>query len=243
MRVRILTYNVHQCVGSDRHRRVERVAEVIRHHEPDVVCLQEVLWHEADRTTTAQPRRLADLVSLPHGAVGLYRNLKGGAWGNVTLSRFPLHEPETIDLSLRIRLRRTRGALYSRVRLHGRDLHLFNVHLGLAGFERTDQIDRVIARADELAPDGAPAVVVGDTNDWRNRLVRGALARSGFLSPMCDVKNAGPATYPSREPVAALDKLFHRGRIRALRANASRLALAREASDHLPVLVELELTP
>lgn len=200
------------------------------------------MWHEHDRLDHTQPRRLADLLGLPHGAVGLYRNLSGGAWGNVTLSRFPIADSETLDLSLRVRFRRTRGSLYTHLHVHHRTVHLFNVHFGLAAFERKAQVARLLDRVDEVAPHGAPVVVVGDTNDWRNRLVRGELAKSGFRGGTCDDRHPGPATFPSREPVAALDKLYVRGHVRALRHAASRLALATQASDHLPVLVELELT-
>lgn len=242
MRFRVLTYNVHQCIGTDRHRDIHRVVEVIRHHAPDVVCLQEVVRRDHDRPEHAQPQHFADLLGMPHSAVGLYRKLKDGAWGNVTLSRYPLHAPALLDLSLRVRLRRTRGALYTEVHVHGRRVHLFNLHFGLAGFERSDQMKRLLARADEVAPHGAPVVLVGDTNDWRNRLVRGRAAAAGFTSATCHPKHAGPATFPSTEPVAALDKLFLRGHVRAVRATVSRLALAKLASDHLPVLVELELT-
>lgn len=240
MKFRLLSYNVHQCVGTDGHRNVERVAEVIRHHAPDIVCLQEVVWHERDEH--AQPQRLAELLGMPHGAVGLYRNLKGGAWGNVTLSRFPIEESETLDLSLLVRGKRTRGTLYTHLHVERRTLHLFNLHFGLAGFERSAQIARVLDRADEIAPHGAPVVLVGDTNDWRNKLCCGELSKAGFTSATCDAKNAGPATFPSKRPVAALDKLFLRGHVRAQRHFVSRLADATLASDHLPVLIEMELT-
>ena len=242
MKIRLLSYNIHQCVGTDNHRSAERVAEVIRHHRPDIVCLQEVVWREHDRTEHAQPRHLMNLVGMPYGAVGLYRNLADGAWGNVTLSRFPVEESETLDLSLRVRLRRTRGALYTKLHVQRRTLHLFNVHLGLVGFERSEQAGLLVERADEIASHGAPVVLAGDMNDWRNRLVRGRLADHGFASATCDAGNPGPATVPSRDPVAALDKIFHRGHVRVVRHTASRLALATLASDHLPVLVELELT-
>ena len=39
---RLLTYNVHRCVGVDRKLDVNRIADVIAEHEPDVVCLQEL---------------------------------------------------------------------------------------------------------------------------------------------------------------------------------------------------------
>ena len=39
---RILTYNVHRCVGVDGRLSPERVAEVIAAADPDIVALQEV---------------------------------------------------------------------------------------------------------------------------------------------------------------------------------------------------------
>ena len=39
---RLLTYNVHRCVGTDRRLDVDRIVAVIGEHEPDIVCLQEL---------------------------------------------------------------------------------------------------------------------------------------------------------------------------------------------------------
>ncbi|MBD3838359.1 endonuclease/exonuclease/phosphatase family protein, partial [Brevundimonas sp.] len=39
---RLLTYNVHRCVGTDKRLDVDRIVAVIGQHEPDVVCLQEL---------------------------------------------------------------------------------------------------------------------------------------------------------------------------------------------------------
>ena len=44
---RIMTYNVHRCVGVDRKLDVDRVAAVIAEYEPDVVALQELDVHRA----------------------------------------------------------------------------------------------------------------------------------------------------------------------------------------------------
>jgi endonuclease/exonuclease/phosphatase family metal-dependent hydrolase len=39
---RILTYNVHGCIGTDRRLDVGRIVEVIAAFEPDIVALQEL---------------------------------------------------------------------------------------------------------------------------------------------------------------------------------------------------------
>jgi endonuclease/exonuclease/phosphatase family metal-dependent hydrolase len=43
MKLTILSWNIHKGIGGiDRRYRLERVIEVIRHHDPDVALLQEV---------------------------------------------------------------------------------------------------------------------------------------------------------------------------------------------------------
>ena len=42
MKLRLMTYNVHRCVGVDRDLNVERVAAVIADARPDIVALQEL---------------------------------------------------------------------------------------------------------------------------------------------------------------------------------------------------------
>src|SRR5689334_7943311 len=39
---RIMTYNVHRCVGVDRRLDLDRIVGLIAEFEPDVVCLQEL---------------------------------------------------------------------------------------------------------------------------------------------------------------------------------------------------------
>ena len=41
--VRVATYNIHRCRGMDRRTMPQRIAEVIRAMEADVVALQEVI--------------------------------------------------------------------------------------------------------------------------------------------------------------------------------------------------------
>ena len=57
--VRLLTYNVHRCVGSDGKLDVARVAEVIAAHAPDIVALQEVDVGRARTGGVDQAERLA----------------------------------------------------------------------------------------------------------------------------------------------------------------------------------------
>lgn len=240
MKLRIVTYNVHRCVGSDGVEDAARVARVAAHHRPDVVCVQEVVVAARDDDAKEQPAILAEELGLRHGVVGLNCKRRRGTYGNMTLSRFPVEEHENLDLTVAFSI--PRGGLYTRIRLsNGRPLHVVNVHFGLGGYERPSQFDRVVGRLAEVVRSGEAAVVLGDVNDWRNTIVRGPMRRSDLRCATGDVRDPGPPTFPSRAPLGALDKVFVNGAVRVVGTHVSRLALARVASDHLPVIADIEV--
>jgi endonuclease/exonuclease/phosphatase family metal-dependent hydrolase len=240
VRLRILTYNVHKCVGTDRALSVDRIAEVVRHYDPDVVCLQEVLWSPDRNGHKAQTQLLAEALGMRNGAIGLNCRRRAGVYGNATYSRWPLGDSENIDLTLRFK--KARAALYTRVHLRDARVHVFNVHLGLARFERMRQMQDLVTETAGMTAAGEPVVILGDTNDWQNRLCTGALAVAGFQCATGSPDHPGHATFPSWYPMGALDKVFCRS-MKVVRAYPSRLALARVASDHLPVIADLDLPP
>lgn len=241
MKLRLVTYNVHKGVGTDGRLALDRIADVVRHYDPHLVCLQEVIWSDEEEVSGAQPRALADAIGLPHRIIALNCRRPHGVYGNMTLSKFPLEEHENLDVT--VPFKRSRAVLYTRLRLPRAPLHLFNAHLGLAGWERLWQMHELVADAPRLVPDGEAIVFAGDMNDWRHRLYPGVLAKAGFRCAVGDADDPGHATYPSWYPLGALDKVFVRGGVRASRARPSRLALARVASDHLPLIADLEVEP
>lgn len=241
MKVRLVSYNVHKGVGTDRHLRLDRIAEVVRHYDPHVVCLQEVIWAPVADGHRTQPQALADSIGLPHAVIALNCHRKLGTYGNMTLSKFPIEEHENLDLT--VSFKKARAALYTRIRLPHAPLHLFNAHLGLAGYERIRQMKDLVADTPRVAPPAEAVVYAGDMNDWRHKLYPSVLEGCGFRCAVGDADDPGHATYPSWYPIGALDKVFVRGAVRSVRAHPSRLALARVASDHLPVIAEIEVDP
>ncbi len=241
MKLRLVTYNIHKGVGADRRLRLDRIASIVRHYDPQIVCLQEVTWAPAARGRRTQPQALAAAIGLPHAVVAINCRRMRCVYGNMTLSKFPIETHENLDLT--VPFKKARGALYTLVRLPHAPLHVFNAHLGLAGFERRMQMRELVADAPRLAPAREALVCVGDMNDWRHRLFAEVLDPAGFRCAAGDADDPGHATFPSKLPVVALDKVFVRGAVKAARATPSRLALARVASDHLPLVVELEVDP
>ena len=79
---RLLTYNVHRCVGTDRRLDVDRIVAVIGEHEPDIVCLQELDVGRARTGLVDQARTIADKLAMTsrfHPAMRVEAELYGDA--------------------------------------------------------------------------------------------------------------------------------------------------------------------
>jgi endonuclease/exonuclease/phosphatase family metal-dependent hydrolase len=115
---------------------------------------------------------------------------------------------------------------------------LFNVHLGLAGFERTIQLRRLLA-SDALQHTRPPTgvIVAGDYNDVWGTLGRRLLEPAGFKAACFRRK-----TFPAVLPIRSLDRVYYRGALEVRHSFASHTAVARQASDHLPLVVDFLLS-
>ena len=108
----------------------------------------------------------------------------------------------------------------------------FVVFLALAAY--ANSVGNGFAYDDDGIITQNPVVVGGDFNDVWGSLGEKLLGPAGFL-------RAGGLihTYPAFLPVRPLDGLWVRGDIQPERCFRSRLELAREASDHLPLVADL----
>ncbi len=247
--MRLVSWNIHGAVGGDGVRDLRRVAEVLQGLRADVAALQEV----GDPQNRAAAR-LATLAGHPPDAgddaaelarllgftVAFGPNLvvAGRPYGNAVLSRFPIARAQNYDLS--VRGREPRGCLRADLDLpDGGSLHLFNLHLGLSGGERQKQASQLLS-ADLLRDTAltAPLVVCGDFNVW----LPGAVPRLLRRHLQDAAHQAGP-TWPSALPFLRLDRAYVDQGVRVLATGVCRDALARRASDHLPLWLELVPAP
>ncbi len=95
--LRIMTYNVHHCEGTDGKLDVERIAKVITDQQCDLVALQELDRHTARSESMDQIAQLAKLTGLT-GCFGKAIDFGGGEYGVGVLSRLPIIERRTIKL-------------------------------------------------------------------------------------------------------------------------------------------------
>jgi endonuclease/exonuclease/phosphatase family metal-dependent hydrolase len=236
--MRLLSYNIHKGIGGrDRRYRLDRIIQVIQAEDPDFICLQEVDRHLARSRHDDQPRKLSDALQ---ATAHLYQSnvkLKNGGYGNLVLSRWPFRGFQQI--SLRRKRRKPRGAQMAIVETPEGPIHLVNWHLGLAERERHWQVRHLLDHTLFRESAHLPTVIAGDFNDWLNTLARGPFASHGF------VQVTAPRTrfrsFPAYWPVVSLDKTFVRGPFEIRHARIVHTRLAREASDHLPLVVDFHL--
>jgi endonuclease/exonuclease/phosphatase family metal-dependent hydrolase len=238
--IRVLTYNIHKGIGGlDRSYAPDRIVEVIEHYQPDIAFLQEVDDNVPRSRSDRQVDLLAENLGYPHSVFQRNVRLKQGHYGNAILSRFPLHKQHDFDLT--IPLKKARRALITRTQIpiegHERSLVLCNTHLGLAGFERTLQINKLLGsdHITHLRHD-TPVIIGGDFNDVWGSHGRKLMFPAGF---QCGVKNT--KTFPAYMPLRSLDAIYYRGDLELQDSFPGRTALARQASDHLPVVADFEI--
>ncbi len=238
MKLRVVTWNIHKCIGGlDRRYDLARTVATLSHYAPDVALLQEVDAGARRSNGDQQVELIADALELPHRA--WYPNVDvrgGGNYGNAILSRFPLDEVRNIDLTVAAKKRRSVLHAIARVHHDGHDrtLHLYNMHLGLAQYERRIQLATFLdSHPFQGLHHDTPVIVGGDLNDvWGN--LGALLTPAGFRGAA-----HRPRTFPAWGPLRALDSLYVRGTMRLLDLTRGETALAKRASDHRPLIADL----
>lgn len=232
--VRVVTYNIHTCVGVDRRYDPSRISTVLREIDADIACLQEV---DACRLSERQADQWAYL-----GAATGCRVITGtgvrqpcGRFSNAILTRFPVLAARLIDLT--VAGYEPRAAIDADVLIGERVLRVITTHFGLHAGERRQQANRLMAALGEPVPtnrrEAHSVLLMGDLNEWRGR--RGAIrSLDRRLGP-----SAAARTFPSWMPVLSLDRIYADGSAVLRDVDVYRSPLARLASDHLPLVGRL----
>lgn len=241
--IRILTYNVHRCLGTDRRLDVGRVADVIAAQTPDIVALQELDVGRARTGGVDQAHEIARRLSMTfrfHPAV----KVEEAFYGDAILTALPERLIKAGPLPGDPRLPRLepRGALWVAVAIGDIELQVLNTHLGLVPREQRLQAE-ALAGPDWLGGPyrREPFVLVGDLNTGPSSPAHRALCEA-----MTDARAAvgaarETATFPSALPLLRIDHVLVSRGVGVKSVRAPRDARTRRASDHLPLVVDIEL--
>lgn len=242
MNLRVMTYNIHSCVGIDGKVRPERIARVINYFNPDIVAVQEVDCHRSRSGGHDQAQVIADHLNMSHVFEAMFEEEKE-RYGIAIFSKYPLTVVKAGYLTQSTRGREARGAIWAMVDIDGSGkVHFINTHFGLGRAERRMQVEELLSDAWLGAiPSSEPIVLCGDFNsgpksDIFNRLQRRLVdAQQEFLG------SKPQATFSSINPFLRIDHVFVSGNFMVKSIEVPRTTTTRIASDHLPVCVELSI--
>ena len=227
--LRIASYNIRKCLGTDRRRSPERTLRVINQTAAEIVVLQ-----EADRRLGPRQAALPREV-ISHGSdyspLPLARNPVSLGWhGNAILVRpwIDLEDLHHLDLPSF----EPRGAVAADLKRDGQRLRVVGVHLGLRGADRARQLTAIshwLAAQPRL-----PTLILGDFNEWS------PTAPFASLRPDFHVLAPGPS-YHARLRLAPLDRIAHCTQWDVAHTGLVDHGEALRASDHLPIWGEFRL--
>jgi endonuclease/exonuclease/phosphatase family metal-dependent hydrolase len=234
---KILTYNVHRCVGNDRRLDVGRVADVIAAYEPDIVALQELDVGRRRTGGVDQAYAIAEQLDMAC-------RVEEEQYGDAILTALPerlVKAGPLPGLDRRVPLE-PRGALWAAITVEGREVQVMATHLGLVPREQQRQA-AALAGPDWLGhPERrGPTILLGDFNATGASVVYRTLTR-----PLTDARRRAPrraptTTFPAQLPLLRLDHIFVSDEIAVRTIEAPYTPATRLASDHLPLVMEFGL--
>jgi endonuclease/exonuclease/phosphatase family metal-dependent hydrolase len=241
--IRVMTYNVHSCIGVDGKLSPERIARVIASVNPDVVALQELDAGRARSAGEDQAERIADYLKMKYHFYS-HINIEEEQYGDAILTHLPMRiiKTEPLPGHLLGYTLEPRGALWVAVDLHGLEVNVVNTHLGLTSRERMAQVE-VLLGDGWLGRLNAeqPVILCGDFNCGPSSKAYRMLC-SRFLDVQTELKEHRPAgTFFSRMPIFRIDHVFIQPGIRVTGISVPCSELAQVASDHLPLVAELTI--
>lgn len=216
--LRICTYNIHKGFSQfNRRMMIHELRDRLRNLHADIVFLQEVQGlhlghaHRHPAWPAAPQHEFLAQEVWPAAAYGGNAVYDHGHHGNAILSRFAILTSENQDVSDH-RFER-RGLLHCQIAIPGlpKPVHCVCVHLGLTSGGRRRQMEALAERMEALAPDGAPMLIAGDFNDWRNHADEILVPRLGLKEVFSHGRGQPARSYPSSLPILRLDRIYVRG--------------------------------
>lgn len=166
--IRVVSYNIHKGRSLSGRDSLSDLRLGLHGLRPDLMFLQEVQGrNEKHSALHMQHESLAAALHMDC-AYGCNAIRSQTDHGNALLSKHTILSFENQDIS--DHKLEQRGLLHGVIDVGGREVHCFVVHLGLFASSRIRQIEVMTDRISRMVPEGAPMLIAGDFNDWKDRL-------------------------------------------------------------------------
>lgn len=226
MQLKLASYNIHACIGTDGQFDPFRIAAVINELDADVIALQEVEHHLVNDID------LLDFLAQQTGMIALAGPTmlrESRHYGNAILTRLTPESHQLLDLSLEDN--EPRGVIQLSLNIDDHRLSVYATHLGLKPVERRFQVQKILSLFETKTAD--TTVLMGDLNEW---FLWGRPLR--WLKAYFDITPA-INSFPSFWPFLALDRIWVNPRHHLLNVSSHKTRLAKKASDHLPITADI----
>ncbi|MGB5421845.1 MAG: endonuclease/exonuclease/phosphatase family protein [Desulfobacterales bacterium] len=241
--LRVMTYNIHGCVGADRGVNPGKIAAIIAALDADIVALQEVDGGHPTREYRNQAQAIAGVLGVEHiyfpvEQEGLRR------FGLAVLSRCPIVAFDQIQLPNVYPLLnpRRRGALRTTLETPVGRVYLINTHLSLFRLERRLQLTALMTGDDFTeVPSNEPLVFCGDLNSGPSSETYKQVSRLLTDVQTASISGSAEDTFHAKSPFFRIDHIFVSSHFTPLKTEVRKTADTAAASDHLPLVVDLAL--
>ncbi len=241
--LRVMTYNIHGCIGADRDVNPGKIAAIIADLDVDIVALQEVDAGHPTREYRDQAQMIADVLGVEH--IYFPVELEGlRRFGLAVLSRFPIVGFDQVRLPNVYPLLnpRKRGALCARLETPVGPINLINTHLSLFRLERRLQLTALMSGDDFTAvPVNEPLVFCGDLNSGPSSDTYKQVSRLLTDVQTASLSGSAEDTFHAKSPFFRIDHIFVSSHFTPLKTEVRKTADTAAASDHLPLVVDLAL--
>lgn len=242
MKIRVLSYNIHGCVDSQRKVDVESISKILRSINADIIALQEVDTEKPLSRNRNQAKTVSEVLGFDYIYFPIEKTGRH-AFGLAILSRYPIEKNDFLflpNLYPRLNMRK-RGVVRAKLQTPMGSLSLINTHLSIYKLERYLQLVSALGWKGLSALDlKNPIILCGDLNARPSSLIYRKLSRL-----LTDVQKASSLsgkprpTFPSNAPVLRIDHIFVSDHFNTMKAEVIESELTIRASDHLPLVADL----
>jgi endonuclease/exonuclease/phosphatase family metal-dependent hydrolase len=241
--LRIMTYNIHSCIGMDGKVSPERIARVIARYHPDVVCLQEIDVKKMRSNTIDQAHYLAQLLKMKfhfHPAI----HIEEERYGDAILTHLPMKliKADILPNQIGSPTLEPRGALWVSIEKYGTRINIINTHLDVRKRARETQLQSLLGPEWLTNPNRKePVILCGDFNTLPRSNHYKSITKFLRDTQVECKSNVVKATFLTRFPTARIDYIFIDEKINVENNLIPNTGLTRVASDHFPLIADITI--
>lgn len=234
----VVTYNIHHGEGMDELYSAIRIARTLEQYEPDLIALQEVEMGTNRTEGDLQVKIIANHLGMFY-VFGKTIDYLGGEYGNAILSKYPIISTQNTDISPGITSER-RGLLRATIDIGFRTLKFYSTQFGIMDEEQAYHSKR-LGKIFKKSINKEPIILCGDLN---------AKPYSVQLTPLMnqfiDIGTrfrSNTNTYPTSLMTRRIDYILINKYVEPFYYAVPVDTLSVVASDHLPVVAKVRITP